>query len=221
MPKKKKRAMHSVKPVFKIFCEGEKTEPLYINGYINHFHSEKRNIILVANTNKNTPVQLVDIAVEEKNNGNGRDIIWVVFDREAVSKYSHVLHAKARNKANDNGIQIAFSNVCFEYWLLLHFTCSTASYSSCADLLKNSSLKESLRKIGINNYEKNIPILFDKLKELIPDAIINATRINKAVKQTAESGRTAPSYLNPYVDVHQLFQDMKRFIDNKPSVRDK
>ena len=45
MPKNKKTIKKKVDPVFHIFCEGEKTEPLYINGYISHYHSDKRNIV--------------------------------------------------------------------------------------------------------------------------------------------------------------------------------
>ena len=142
MPKKKTSSGKKVKPIFKIFCEGEKTEPLYIKGYVDHFHSEKRSIIVVGKTDKNTPVQLVEVAVEAKNNGNENDIFWVVFDRESVAKYSHELHAKARDNARRNCIEIAFSNVCFELWILLHFEYTAAPYSTCADLLKKSNLKK-------------------------------------------------------------------------------
>lgn len=54
--KEKRRKKIPLKPVFKIFCEGEKTEPLYIKGYINYFHSDQRRIIVVEKTEKNTPV---------------------------------------------------------------------------------------------------------------------------------------------------------------------
>ena len=114
MPKKKKGNSLSVKPVFKMFCEGEKTEPLYIKGYINHFHSGKRRIIVVEKTNKNTPIQLVEVAIQAKNQGNDNDVVWVVFDRESEAKYTNQRHAEARAMALANGIQIAFSNVLFE-----------------------------------------------------------------------------------------------------------
>lgn len=221
MPKKKKANAQSVKPVFKMFCEGEKTEPLYIKGYINHFHSNKRSIIVLENTNKNTPVQLVDVAIEAKKQGNENDIIWVVFDRESEGKYTHALHAKARAKALANGIQIAFSNVCFEFWILLHFGYTTGSYSSYEDLKNRSALSKNLLSIGINSYDKALPILFDKLKDLVPDAIENSERLKVQALKTADRGKTAPHYLNPYVDVHEMFLDMKNFIDGKPSVRDK
>jgi len=220
VPKKKKNNLQSVKPVFKMFCEGEKTEPLYIRGYINHFHSDKRSIIVVENTNKNTPVQLVEVAITAKNQGSGNDVVWVVFDRESEAKYPHELHAQARAKALANGIQIAFSNVCFEFWILLHFGYTAGSYSSYDDLKKRSALIPKLKEVGIQNYDKASPILFDRVKELIPEAIKNSERLKVQALKASDSGKTAPHYLNPYVDVHEMFLDMKYFIDGKKSVRE-
>jgi len=221
MPKKKKNRNLPVNPVFKIFCEGEKTEPLYIKGYINHFHSDKRNLILVEDTNKNTPVQLVDIAVKAKNEGNEKDVFWVVFDRESESKYSNKLHSKARKKAKDNNIELALSNVCFEYWILLHFVYTTGPYRSCDDLIKNSNLRKFIKELGIQDYDKGLPLLFDKLKEKIPYAIQNAEKLKKQALDSSQPGKSAPHFLNPYVDVHEMFQDIKNFIDKKPSLRSK
>lgn len=213
MPKKKKSNTQSIKPVFKMFCEGEKTEPLYIRGYINHFHSDKRSIIVVEDTNKNTPVQLVDVAISAKKQGSDNDIVWVVFDRESEAKYPHELHAQARAKALANGIQIAFSNVCFEFWILLHFGYTSGGYSSYDDLKKRSALVQNLQKLGISDYDKALPILFDKVKELVPDAIKYSERLKQQALKSAEHGKSAPHYLNPYVDVHEMFLDMQNFID--------
>lgn len=221
MPKKKKKKSIPVLPVFRIFCEGEKTEPLYIKGYISHFHSEKRNLIVIEGTNKTTPVQLVDLAVSTKNSGHKDDVIWVVFDRESEARYSHELHAKARKKAKDNNVEIAFTNVCFEYWLLIHFNFTTASYTSCNNLLKQSSLKTELRKIGIDDYDKGLTSLFDKLKDKIPTAMKNAKKLRGQVLKDANKDRTAPHYLNPYIDTDEMFLDIKNFLDNKESIRKK
>jgi len=104
MPKKKFRNKIPLVPAFHIFCEGEKTEPYYIKGYISYFHSEKRNIILVEDTKKNTPVQLVEVAVNHKASSPSGDIYWVVFDRESITKYSHELHLKAVTMAKKYNI---------------------------------------------------------------------------------------------------------------------
>lgn len=170
---------------------------------------------------KNTPVELVKEAIAHKTSGNDKDIYWVVFDRESVRKYSHEKHLEARQTANDHDIEIAFSNVCFEYWFLLHFGYSAASYDSCDDLLNRSQLKQKLADRGIEKYDKGIAYLFDKLSQHngILNAIINGDRSRKQALAAAERGKDSPCYLNPYTDVHELLIDMKNFVDAKESVR--
>ncbi|HFQ5253103.1 TPA: RloB family protein [Vibrio vulnificus] len=221
MPKIKKVKNKPVKPAFRIFCEGEKTEPLYIRSYINNFHSEHRGLIVVEDTKKNTPVQLVDAAVADKKSGNSQDIYWVVYDRESITKYSEELHLKARKKAEDNGIEIAISNVCFEYWFLLHFDFTNACYDTCDELLRKSQLKKHFKDVGIDNYEKGLALIFDKLKDRIPTALVNAKRLKESAHKSAAVDKNDPCQLNPYIDVHELFLDMQRFVSGEESIRKK
>ncbi|MFX4232676.1 RloB family protein [Aliarcobacter butzleri] len=216
MPKKKNTGTKIVEPVLHIYCEGEKTEPIYINGYINHYHSEHRNILVVEDTNKNTPVQLVEIAIKAKESNPDNDIFWVVFDRESVVKYPHDLHLNAKQKAESNGIEIAISNVCFEYWLLLHLKCTTAGYQNYDDLIKNSELKKLLKNEGLKqDYDKADTQIFDLLKNNISTAIINAEKVKNNAISTAEAGKESPCYYNAYIDFHELLIDMKIFIEKK------
>ncbi len=221
MPKKKPDNKKKLIPAFHVFCEGEKTEPYYIRGYVDHFHSDKKNILLVEDTNKNTPVQLVGTAIQHKKSTTKNDVYWVVFDRESISKYSHELHLKARVLANKNNIQIGFSNVCFEYWMLLHMEYSTACYDSCSDLLGKSNLKKLLKARGIDNYDKGFAYLFNVLKEKggISIAMSNADKAINSAIASAERGKEHPHFLNPYTDVHHLFIDMDNFINKRPSIR--
>ncbi len=214
MPKPKKDKIKiNIKPVFHIFCEGMKTEPYYINAFINFFHSEYRNVLVVEKAKKNTPVQLVEEAIQAKTDGGDNDIYWVVFDRESVSKYPHDLHLQARQKAQAHNIEIAFSNVCFEIWLLMHFTKSSACYTCCQDAISQSILKRKLSELGIPNYDKGLPFIFDKLKKNIPEAIINAELIMNDAFGSASSDQKLPHYLNPYTNVHELFIDIKNFTE--------
>lgn len=219
MPRKKQKIDKPVKPVFHIYCEGEKTEPSYIRGFIKFFYPKHRQILVVEDTKKNTPVQLVDVANNQLRE-HKHDIYWVVFDRESVAKYSDALHNKARQKANGAGINIAISNVCFEQWLLAHFTSSTTSYSNYSDLLMKSPLNKSLEKIGVAHYEKAIDVFF-RIRTEIPTAIKNAIEINKIAQKSAALGNTQPHHLNPYTDVYELLIDIHNFVSGKTSIRDK
>ena len=162
MPKKRKQNKPIVKKTFRIFCEGEKTEPYYINGYLRENRMDNRASVQVMDCRKNTPVQLVEAAIDFKNSNRSikGDKFWVVYDRESTTKYPRTLHLKAWENAGRNGINIALSNVCFEYWLLLHFVDSAASYSTCDDLLSNSVLANEVKKTCGKPYTKASDMLF-------------------------------------------------------------
>ena len=65
MPRNRQKQQRELKPRLHIFCEGEKTEPNYLNGYIERCFPGTK-ITVVEKTDKNTPVQLVDAAIALK-----------------------------------------------------------------------------------------------------------------------------------------------------------
>lgn len=195
-----------------ILCEGEKTEPFYLKGYIMAYAKDKANVISVPDVKFNTPIALVEEAIRLKNSRDTSpdDEFWVVYDREAVAKYSHALHNQARGKALSNNVNIAFSNICFELWLLQHFGYRNTPYSCCDDLLKNSPLKSDLLKLGITDYEKGNPHLFSKLQPGIARARARAEALNKESLLTAGTN-TQPHTLSSYTDIHLLLDAIDAF----------
>ena len=65
MPRERGAGQKKLKPRLHIFCEGEKTEPNYLKGYIEHKFPGTR-LSPVRQTSKNTPIQLVEEAIREK-----------------------------------------------------------------------------------------------------------------------------------------------------------
>jgi hypothetical protein len=214
MPKIRNKAVKALKPVLHIYCEGEKTEPNYLHGYIDKFFSQNRRlkIIKIENTKKNTPVQLVEEAIKAKKNNPDGDVFWVVYDRESVQKYPDELHAKACSKAKSQKIKIALSNVCFELWLLLHFQNNTTAYSNYDDLRKNSSLRSECQKRGLKDYDKGEKSVFNFFtNQDIKQARIRARKMNAETKKTANVSCTKPYQWNPYTNVHHLLHAIDKF----------
>lgn len=215
MPKKRISRNKRLLPVLHVFCEGEKTEPNYIKGYLNKFHSCNRRlkIVIIENTNKSTPVQLVDDAYKIKKDSKTpkNDVFWVVYDREGKHNYKDSLHQQAFERARSHKINIAISSVCFEIWLLLHLVESNASYSSCDDLLKNSPLQNELQKLGLAKYEKGCQDIFERISGNIDDARSRAIRMNTATLNSSNADPTRPYLHNPYTDMHLLLDEIDRF----------
>lgn len=216
MPKNNRRPSRKLKPVLHIFCEGEKTEPTYIHGYIDRCCPGNRTlkIVKIEPTNKNTPMQLVDEAVKMKRQEPEFDEFWVVYDRESTAKYSGSLHAKARAKADANNIQIAISNVCFEVWILLHYENACGPFSCFGDLWNKSRLKAHL-----GDYKKGDPNLFSRLENCVNSARQRAKRMNEQTQNGANQQDNRPDQWNPYTNVYELLDAIDRFIAPIPPAR--
>jgi hypothetical protein len=198
----------------RIFCEGEKTEPIYIKGYIQSIdHSDRKTVVEVQRTRKNTPVQLVEEAIASKESRFSlpNDEFWVVYDRESIEKYSDSLHDEARRKANGKGIRVALSNVCFEYWLLIHIIETDAPYNSYEDLRRNSPFIQRVRELFGVNYEKSLPRIFDLFREHVPKARLQGARLNERGRQNAERNRGKDHHVNPYMGMVYLLDAIDRF----------
>ena len=200
MPQKRKPSQLKPLRTLRIFCEGERTEPNYLKGYIATLDNyERKSVVEIQKTRKNTAVQLVEEAIDIKKSPGSlpEDEFWVVYDRESVGKYSDQLHAKARAKAEKAGINIALCNVCFEYWILIHFIDTDAPFGSYDDLIRTSPLRAQMKAQYGCDYEKSIRSIFDLLKLHLPEARARAKRLNAKGLESAEPGREQPHHINP------------------------
>lgn len=171
----------SVGKLMYIYCEGDKTEPNYIESYISDKNGSRMSIFRIPKTRKNTPEQLVDEAIKKKGEpGADGDVFWVVYDREAVNSTTMQAHSRAWNKAKKNGINVAISCVCFEFWILLHCGYTTKTFTSYSDLASNSPLKKIFP-----NYDKGDRGIYNLLRSSkdgkisIDNAIANADKLRK------------------------------------------
>jgi len=179
----------------RIICEGQITEPNYFRGII------KAKGIRGAEVKKakdNSPIGIVKKAKEQlqialKAKIPKEDIIiWAVFDRD-----QHANLENAIEMARVNNISVAFSNICFEFWILLHYERCTRPFTSCDEVIKY------IRK----NYDSNYLKKNDHYQRLY-DKIITAISNNKWLLDTHwnfELQKGTPIYnLNPYTDVYKL-----------------
>lgn len=214
MPKARKHPNLRPLKTLKIFCEGAKTEPNYLQGYISLNRSASRKVVIkIEPTKKNTALQLVEEAIEAKESRTSLpgDQFWVVYDREAVGKYSDEQHAKAYDKALKSGICVALSNVCFEYWILLHFIDTDAPYQNYEDIRRNSLLNEEIKRTCGVDYDKSSVSIFSILKGKIDIARQRGKKLNEKGKKSAALGRDRPYQINPYVGVVDLLQAIDDF----------
>lgn len=193
--------------VMYIFCEGEKTEPLYLESYISDISKKTLSVFKIPKTKRNTPEQLVDAAIQKKQSSSSADgdVFWVVYDQENLTPQAFSAHQRAWSKANKHGVNIAISCICFEFWLLLHFGYTTKAFTSYSNLMSASPLKKLLP-----DYDKGSKITYMNIKDRVSNAKINATKLK--VYAMANNKKTTQPYSFPaYTSFHELLEAIDSF----------
>lgn len=103
-----------------IFSEGENTEPEYLEFFAKAHGNSLVRIRIVAPAG--VPKTIVELASEAKlqatrsnDSFTDYDQVWTIFDRDDHKDVDHAISV-----AKIRGVQVAFSNPCFEVWLILH-----------------------------------------------------------------------------------------------------
>lgn len=217
MPKPRGKKSKKVKNKLWIYTEGSKTEQTYLKGYIGERHSGNIRVenVHVEDVKQNTAESLIKrIKLDQKSyDHKAGDIYWVAYDRESTQKYPAHIHQRSLDLANGANINVALSNVCIEQYLLWHFNLSQASYTSCDNLLARSDLKRYLRGVGINDYDKADPLLYDKLKLLVDTARENSKSVNESIIEASPRGIATPIHeLSPYSDFYKILDAIDTFV---------
>lgn len=207
--------MAEIPPYIRLFCEGLKTEPNYFNGYFKAKGFKQPNI---ASKPKNHDPKGVAKAAKEAyihakkvlKIPENKIFIWAVFDRDG-----HVGIPEAINWLSDTPIGIAFSNVCFEYWILLHYENAARSFRNCDEIISYIHQNHDSNYGKANDH-------YERLKDKIPTAISRAQQLAHNQRQHAERPDSmiddgandpicpdSPNWtINPYTDVHLIFESL-------------
>lgn len=175
-----------------IVCEGEKTEPNYFKAF-----KVTSATVVVIGLGTNT-VKLVSFALLLKEKALKKEIpydqVWCVFDRDSFSKTDF---NKALLLAQQNGIDVAYSNEAFEVWYLLHF-----SYFQVG--VKRNLYIQKLTKCLKKEYKKNSKTMYDDL------LIYQKNAIKYAKKLLNSYGNHNPEKNNPSTTVFKLVEELNK-----------
>ena len=173
-----------------VICEGALTEPIYFRALAKHY----RTLIDVEGA-AGVPMSVVNRAIEllprrsrsRKDNFEKNDKVWAVLDRD-----EHPQYIEATNKAKSAGIDVGYSDPCFELWLVLHFR----DWDSPVDRHK---IQAELRKL-VPEYDpgKSKTVDFDTIRGEVQEAEKRAKRLegNRAAERDP--------YGNPSTSVFEL-----------------
>ncbi|MCK5848078.1 MAG: RloB domain-containing protein [Caldisericia bacterium] len=193
---RKKTGSLKLQPKLYIICEGKKrkSEYAYFSSFIKSLCFNEYRIKLVY-TDKNTGKELVQVAKQSKEFKN--DLAWIVYDKDG-----YTLHPQTFNDARQCNVEIAFSSISFEYWILLHFKYTSRAFSNSEELIKY--LLEDFNF----NYDKGDEDVYDKIKLDTNRAKTHAKRIQKYQEKAHTIG--TPIYnFNPYTNINDLIEQIE------------
>jgi hypothetical protein len=179
-----------------IACEGSNTEPLYFEN-IKEIQEEIDNypyslkIYPDKEYDKNPKtdaIGLIKVAIEAKDE---YDEVWVVFDKDGYTK-----HEEAFKLAVDNEVNIAFSSIAFEMWILLHFEKNNTKSKKSAEIIETHFTMNNKYLIDYNKSgDFNVyPLLAEKMEVAYRNAVW--------LRSFAESDVIHD--INPYTNVDRL-----------------
>ena len=130
-PLKRRVATREPRKTLLVFCEGERTEPEYLD--VLKRQPSVRDVAAVdlrveTGHGGAVPRTLVSMAINAQRRATQEegeiDEFWCIFDVEWPTNHPGLKDAV--EQARQSGIQLAISNPCFELWLILHFQDHTA-----------------------------------------------------------------------------------------------
>lgn len=127
-------------------------------------------------------------------------IPWIVFDRDKVQRFDEII-AESVSK----GIQVGWSNPCFEIWMYAYFGYMPAihdSWTCCSEFGREYETKTGQK------YSKADEHMYGKLCKVgDEDKAIRIAR--QKLEQCIREGKTKPSEMCPCTTVHELVGEIK------------
>ncbi|MEQ9310893.1 MAG: RloB family protein [Balneolaceae bacterium] len=183
-----------------ILCEGQ-TEENYFKGLVTSDENKRRLGSVNVDIYKpkdHSPKGLINEAKSRIREAHRLkiplDFVWLVFDRDGHQNIPNVFEEARSSKTK---IDIAFTVVCFEYFVLLHFKKTTKAFRNCDELIKDVKLEFAIYEKASNLYEE--------LRPNFSVGIENSKWSLMQCKSDLESGKH-PYELSYYSNVHELIE---------------
>lgn len=194
---------------FVIITDGEETEKNYFEGLKKRLSAGGKNLPITVKTADTKDLLKSGVKYKEK---GALGEYWLVFDKDYIDDN---LFNNTIRRAENSGLQVGWSNLCFEIWLSAYFetmgtyTDPNHCWHGFGDLYQ--------KKVG-QEYSKNKRDLYDKLfrKGNERRAIEVAKERHKNYSQNNIS---KPSEMNPCSTVYQLVEKILEEFDEESDVK--
>ena len=205
---KRNEGTKSTKPAnYLIVTEGTETEVNYFENISRIIEERFSNSIIVEKielkvqgTARSTKV-LVNEAIKKRSLKTYSEV-WVVFDKDENKDFDEAI-----SFAKKEGLNVAWSNECFELWILLHFQdLKSAIHRDGYTTILNTHFKN--KNINNGKYDKNIYDIFDITFPYVNAAI---KRSNSLLEYHKSNNVFSPDKMNPATKVQDLVEELIKY----------
>ncbi|MEE0036815.1 MAG: RloB family protein [Lachnospiraceae bacterium] len=182
-----------------IVTDTEATERCFFTGLHRALPEDVRNRIVIKVVETKTQT-MIDKCLELTAYDAQYRMPWIVFDRDQVQGFDEII-----TKAVSKGIQVSWSNPCFEIWMYAYFGSMPViqdSWICCSDFSRV--------------YENKTGQKYSKADEQMYGKLCKSGDEEKAIKiaqqkleQCIREGKTKPSEMCPCTTVHELVGEIK------------
>lgn len=200
----RKNAYRKQYPTALIACEGKKTEPNYILGFVEDFQLTP-NVRVIRGESDSDALSIVKRARESFCRSPDYDRVFVLMDGDqrnlakAIEACKTPIQQSNKRKGLEKIVIEPIVTVpCFEYWLLLHFLYTDRPYTDCDNVVNDL--------IGyLPEYQKGDRLIYKKLKS----GLMQATENVDLLKQSLLSSNSEYPNTDMHILIRALF-DMRR-----------
>ena len=183
-----------------IVTDTKATERCYFEGLCNSVPENIRGRLVIKVIEAKKTDKLIDKCIEFVAKSPQYRIPWIVFDRDQVNNFDDIIV-----EAESKGINVGWSNPCFEMWMYAYF----GSMPSIADSWKCCSEFAAVYKSKTGQqYEKSDKQIYTNICKTGDEE--KAIRIAQSkFKQHVRDGVSKPSDMCPCTTVHRLVNEIK------------
>ena len=183
-----------------IVTDTEATERCFFTGLHQALPEDVRNklVIKVVETKTRT---MIDKCLELTAYDAQYRTPWIVFDRDQVQGFDEII-----KEAEDKGIQVGWSNPCFEIWMYAYFGSMPGiqdSWTCCSEFGRVYETKTGQK------YSKSDEQMYGKLCKAGDEE--KAIQIaQQKLEQCKREGKAKPSEMCPCTTVHELVGEIRK-----------
>ncbi len=218
--KKRDSGALKIKPLVIISCEGTKTEPNYLKSIINSLIQKgkiARGSVVIADHQHTNPLGVLKDLIDYKYDYTLFEKKWIVIDRDEIRSISsnssgHTAQdfITALNKAEELNIEVAWSNPCFEIFIVEHYIYRDTGGDRKDIQEKALELLNKDGKLKANSSIEELKAIDNLYDILLPRKEIGFKNLKKLMN--IQNGKS-PLDANPGTRFHELVEVLESYLN--------